>query len=195
VIVAHLGSGASLCALHRGRSVDTTMGFTALDGLCMGTRPGALDPGVVLHLYQTLHLSADEVEHTLYEKSGLRGLSGTSGDMRELLDASTPEARLALDYFVYRAAKEIGAMAAVLRGIDGLVFTAGIGENSAPVRERVAQASGWLGVDLDPAANAAGGPRISREGAAVGAWVIPTDEELMIARHTAALLESTGVDP
>ena len=191
VIVAHLGSGASLCALEAGRSVDTTMGFTPLDGLCMGTRPGALDPGVVLHLFQALGYSAADVEKTLYERSGLLGLSGLSGDMRELLDAATPAARTAVDYYVYRAAKEVGALAAVLGGIDGLVFTAGIGENSAPIRERIAKASRWLGIELDSRANAEGGPRISRPGSAASAWVIPTDEERMIARHTGTLLGSS----
>jgi acetate kinase len=188
VVVAHLGSGASLCALREGRSVDSTLGFTALDGLCMGTRPGALDPGVVLHLFQERGLSPKEVETILYKKSGLLGISGTSNDMRDLLASETAEARLAVDYFVYRCAKEIGALAAVLGGIDGLVFTAGIGENSPEVRRRVCQASAWLGIDLDESANAARGPRISRAGSRVSAWVIPTNEELMIARHTGRVL-------
>jgi acetate kinase len=188
VIVAHLGSGASLCALNRRRSVDTTMGFTALDGLCMGTRPGALDPGIVLYLFQKLGLSAKQVEDVLYKKSGLLGISGISNDMRDLLARSEPEARLAVDYFVYCAAKEIGALAAVLGGADALVFTAGIGENSAEIRRRIGEASAWLGVELDPAANAARGPRVSTPGSRVSAWVIPTNEELMIARHTRALL-------
>ena len=149
VIVAHLGSGASLCALRAGKSVDSTLGFTALDGLCMGTRPGTLDPGVVLHLFQGLKLSAKEVETLLYKKSGLLGISGISNDMRDLLGRAEPEARLAVDYFVYRAAKEIGALAAVLRGVDALVFTAGIGENSPEIRQRICEASAWLGVALD----------------------------------------------
>jgi acetate kinase len=189
VIVAHLGSGASLCALNRRRSVDTTMGFTALDGLCMGTRPGALDPGIVLYLFQKLGLSAKQVEDVLYKKSGLLGISGISNDMRDLLARSEPEARLAVDYFVYRAAKEIGALAAVLGGADALVFTAGIGENSAEIRRRIGEASAWLGVELHPAANAARGPRVSTARSRVSAWVIPTNEELMIARHTQALLK------
>jgi acetate kinase len=193
VTVAHLGSGASLCALRARRAVDTTMGFTALDGLCMGTRPGSLDPGVVLHLFQSLGLSAGRVEELLYEESGLRGISGVSGDMRELLASPSPAARLAVDYFVYRAAKEIGALAAVLGGLDGLVFTAGIGENSAPVRGRIGEACGWLGVEMDREANAAHGPRISRAGSRVSAWVVPTDEERRIARHTAAVLGLAGV--
>jgi acetate kinase len=188
VIAAHLGNGASLCALRGGRSVDHTLGFSALDGLCMGTRPGALDPGVVLHLLQGLGLSVQEVERLLYQRSGLLGISGISHDMRELLARSEPEARLAVDYFVYRAAKEIGALAAVLGGVDGIVFTAGIGENSAEIRARICEASAWLGVALDPAANARRGPRISKPGSPVSAWVIPTDEELMIARHTGRLL-------
>ena len=188
VIVAHLGSGASLCAMKNRKSVDSTLGFTALDGLCMGTRPGALDPGVVLYLFQGLGLSAKEVETMLYKQSGLLGISGTSNDMRDLLGSSEPAARLAVDYFVYRAAKEIGALAAVLGGIDGLVFTAGIGENSAEVRSRICEASAWLGIELDAEANQARGARISRTGSRVSAWVIPTNEELIIARHTAALL-------
>ena len=188
VLVAHLGSGASLCALRNGKSVDSTLGFTALDGLCMGTRPGALDPGVVLYLFQNLGLSAKQVETILYKRSGLLGISGVSNDMRELLGSSDPGARLAVDYFVYRAAKEIGALAAVLGGIDGLVFTAGIGENSQEIRERICEACRWLGVELDPEANKRKGPRISTNASKVSAWVIPTNEELMIARHTGLLL-------
>jgi acetate kinase len=188
VIVAHLGSGASLCALHYGRSVDSTFGFTALDGLCMGTRPGALDPGVVLYLFQGLGLTAKEVEGLLYKESGLLGISGISNDMRALIASREPGAQLAVDYFVYRAAKEIGALAAVLRGIDGLVFTAGIGENSPEIREKICLASAWLGIELDPEANAHRGPRISSSRSRVSAWVVRTNEELMIARHTASLL-------
>ena len=188
VIVAHLGSGASLCALKNGKSTDSTLSFTALDGLCMGTRPGAVDPGVILYLFQNLGFSAKQVEDILYKKSGLLGISGISNDMRDLLDSSAPEARLALDYFVYRAAKEIGALAAVLGGVDGLVFTAGIGENSAEIRRRICEASAWLGLELDAEANARKGPRISRLGSKVSAWVISTNEELMIARHTGRLL-------
>ncbi len=188
VIVAHLGSGASLCALKDGKSVDSTLGFTALDGVCMGTRPGALDPGVVLYLFQNLGLTAKEVETMLYKQSGLLGISGISNDMRDLLGRSEPEALLAVDYFVYRAAKEIGALTAVLGGIDALVFTAGIGENSPEIRRRICEASSWLGLDLDTEANASGGPRISTGQSKVSAWVIPTNEELMIARHTWSLL-------
>jgi acetate kinase len=188
VIVAHLGSGASLCALSSRRSMDSSLGFTALDGLCMGTRPGALDPGVVLHLFQGLGLSAKEVEDLLYKKSGLLGISGISNDMRDLLGKSDAKAKLAVDYFVYRAAREIGSLAGALGGIDALVFTAGIGENSAEIRARIGAASAWLGVEVDAAANAAAGPRISTAQSRVSAWVIPTNEELMIARHTARLL-------
>jgi acetate kinase len=188
VIVAHLGSGASMCALKEGKSVDSTLGFTALDGLCMGTRTGALDPGVVLYLLQSLSLSPKDIETILYKKSGLLGISGISNDMRDLLGRSEQEAQLAVDYFVYRAAREVGALAAVLGGVDGLVFTAGIGENSAEIRARICDASRWLGVELDAEANEARGPRISTRESKVSAWVIPTDEELMIARHTGSLL-------
>jgi acetate kinase len=188
VIVAHLGNGASMCALKGRRSIDSTQGLTALDGLCMGTRPGAIDPGVILYLFQNLGLSPQEVETILYEQSGLLGISGISNDMRDLLKTDQPAARLAVDYFVYRAAKEIGALAAVLGGLDALVFTAGIGENSGEIRRRICEASSWLGIDLDPDANARKGPKISREGSGVSAWVIPTNEELMIARHTAHVL-------
>jgi len=188
VIVAHLGSGASMCALKEGKSVDSTLGFTALDGLCMGTRPGALDPGVVLHLFQGLNLSAKDVETLLYKKSGLFGISGISNDMRDLLGRREPEARLAVDYFVYRAAREIGALTAVLGGLDGLVFTAGIGENSPEIRERICDSSSWLGIELDDAANSDHSARISTNRSKVSVWVIPTNEELMIARHTGSLL-------
>ena len=188
VIVAHLGSGASLCALSGGRSIDSTMGFTALDGLCMGTRPGAVDPGVLLFLFQSLRLSAQEVEAVLYKKSGLLGISGISNDMRDLLKSNEPSARLAVDYFVFRAAKEIGALAAVLGGVDALVFTAGIGEKSPEIRRRISEASAWLGIELDQQANDANAARLSRPSSAVSVWMIPTNEELMIARHTWKLL-------
>ena len=190
VLVAHLGSGASICALNGGRSVDSSLGFTGLDGLCMGSRPGTLDPGVVLYLFQELGLSASEVEEVLYRRSGLLGISGISNDMRALLGNDDPAARLAVDYFVYRAAKEIGALTAALGGLDGLVFTAGIGENSAEVRRRICEACSWLGVRLDAEANEANGPRITTGDSEVSAWAIPTNEELMIARHTAAQLDS-----
>ncbi len=188
VLVAHLGSGASICALKEGKSVDSTLGFTALDGLCMGTRPGALDPGVVLYLFQNLGLSAKEVEGILYKKSGLLGISGISNDMRDLLGKSEPEAVLAVDYFVYRAAKEIGALAAVLGGVDGLVFTAGIGENSAEIRERICESSAWLGIELDSEANASQVRGYPLREARSRRGSIPTNEELMIARHTGSLL-------
>ena len=188
VVVAHLGSGASLCAMKDGRSVDTTLGFTALDGLCMGTRPGSLDPGAVLHLIQGMGMPAKEVEALLYRKSGLLGISGISNDMRDLLESDAPEARLAVDYFVYAAAKHVAGMAAALQGVDGIVFTAGIGENSAEIRRRILEACAWLGIEVDAAANDRGGPCISTAQSRVSAWVVPTNEELMIARHTVALL-------
>lgn len=195
VIVAHLGSGASLCAMRHRKSVDSTLGFTALDGLCMGTRPGAVDPGVILHLFQAMGLSASEVEAMLYKQSGLLGISGTSNDMRLLLERDDPASRLAVEYFVYQAAKQVGAMAAVLGGIDALVFTAGIGERSAEIRRRLCRASAWLGIALHDEANARHGPLISTRDSAVSTWVIPTNEELMIARHTATLLGLTDRVP
>jgi acetate kinase len=188
VIVAHLGSGASLCAMRNGKSVDCTLGFTALDGLCMGTRPGSVDPGVILHLFHVLRFSAKDVATMLYKKSGLLGISGISADMRELLRSDQPQARLAVDYFVYRVSKEIGASAAALGGVDGLVFTAGIGEHSAEIRHRICESSAWLGIQLDAEANARKDLRISLPQSKVSAWVIPTNEELMIARHTGLLL-------
>jgi acetate kinase len=192
VIVAHLGSGASLCALAAGRSIENTFGFTALDGLCMGTRPGAIDPGVILYLFQQLRLSVKEVETLLYKKSGLLGISGVSNDMRDLLESREPAAAMAVDYFVYRAAQEIGALTAVLGGLDALVFTAGIGENSPLIRRRTCEACAWLGVELDQEANTANATCISREGSRVSAWVLPTNEELMIARHTGRLLAANA---
>lgn len=188
IIVAHLGSGASLCALKNRKSVDTTLGFTALDGLCMGTRPGSLDPGVVLYLFQNLGFSVKEVETILYKKSGLLGISGISNDMRDLLGHPEPEAQLAVDYFVYRAVREIGALTAVLGGLDALVFTAGIGENSPEIRQRICKACAWLGIELDEQANGGKAALISTPASKVSAWVIPTNEELMIARHTGSLL-------
>jgi acetate kinase len=188
VIVAHLGSGASMCALKDGKSVDSTLGFTALDGLCMGTRPGSIDPGVVLHLFQGLNMPAKDVETLLYKKSGLLGISGISSDMRDLLGHTDPAARLAVDYFVYTAAKELGSLAAVLGGIDAVVFTAGIGENSPEIRRRICEASAWLGLHIDEDANNEGRAKISTPRSAASVWVIPTNEELMIARQTGALL-------
>ncbi|MEZ0303645.1 MAG: acetate/propionate family kinase [Hyphomicrobiaceae bacterium] len=188
VIVAHLGSGASMCALDAGRSVESTMGFTALDGLPMGTRPGQLDPGVVLYLMSEKRMSAEAISELLYQKSGLKGLSGISNDVRELLASSDPRARLALDYFTYRIGLLAGMLAAAMQGLDGLVFTAGVGENAPAVREAVARRLAWLGLDLDPAANAAGKGCISRPRSRIACYVIPTDEELMIARHTLRVL-------
>ena len=188
VVVAHLGSGASLCALKDLKSVDTTMGFTALDGLCMGTRPGSVDPGAILYLFQNLGLSAKEVETLLYKKCGLLGISGVSNDMRDLIDSKEAEAKLAIDYFVYRATKEIGALSAAMGGIDALVFTAGIGEKSAEIRRRICESSSWLGIALNEEANERHESCITHPKAAVSAWVIPTNEELMIARHTWDLL-------
>jgi acetate kinase len=188
VVVAHLGNGTSMCALKGGKSMDITHGFTALDGLCMGTRPGALDPGAVLFMFQNLGLSVKDVESVLYTRSGLMGISGRSSDMRELLESRDREARLAIDYFVYQASKQLGAMAAVLGGIEGLVFTAGIGENSPVIRQRICEAGAWLGIEIDASANARNGLRISTAFSTVSTWVIPTNEELAIARHTASLL-------
>jgi acetate kinase len=190
VVVAHLGSGASMCAIRGGRSVDSTMGFTALDGLPMGTRCGALDPGVVIYLMRRKGLSADEVEHLLYHDCGLRGLSELSNDVRDLLESKDPPAKLALDYFVYHVSRQLGALASVLQGIDAVVFTAGIGERSAEIRARICRRSAWLGLRLDEEANRAGRPRITIPGSAVQAWVVPTDEEKMIARHTLELVRA-----
>jgi len=184
VIVAHLGSGASLCALCAGKSVDSTMGFSPLDGIPMGTRPGALDPGVLLHLMNQRGMSGTELETLLYRQSGLLGLSGISNDMRLLLESREPRAQFAIDYFVHHVAKQIGALAAVLGGLDGLVFTAGIGEHAPEIRARILRACAWLGVKFDPDGNQRGDSRISAADSAVSAWVIPTNEELMIARHT-----------
>jgi acetate kinase len=183
VVVAHLGNGASLCAMRRRASAATTMGFTALDGLPMGTRCGELDPGVVLHLIREKGMTPDAVDELLYRRSGLLGLSGISSDFRELLSSTEAGAKFALDVFCYRVSRHIGSMAAALGGLDGLVFTAGVGENAAAVRTAICDACGWLGLKLDEAANAHNGPRISRFDSRVSAYVIPTDENLMIARH------------
>jgi acetate kinase len=187
-VVFHLGNGSSMCALQRGRSVATTMGFTAVEGLPMGTRSGSIDPGVLLFLLDEMKFSVREVERLLYHESGLLGMSGISSDMRDLLGSEDPAARLAVDVFVYRAARELGSLAAALGGLDAVVFTAGIGENQPDIRERISHGARWLGVELDERANRAGAPRISAEGSAVAAYVVPTDEELMIARHVAGLL-------
>jgi acetate kinase len=192
VIVAHLGSGASMCALSGGRSIESTMGFTALDGLPMGTRPGQIDPGVVLYLFQEKRMTAAEVQHFLYQECGLKGLSGISNDVRELEASSDPRARFALDYFAYRVGLQAGLLAAALGGIDGFVFTAGIGENSPGLRARIVEKLVWLGGTLDPAANAAGATLISKREGRLAIHIVPTDEELMIARHTVALLGTRG---
>jgi acetate kinase len=191
VIVAHLGSGASMCALAQGKSVESTMGFTALDGLPMGTRPGQIDPGVLLYLIGEKGMTPEAVQNLLYRDSGLKGLSGISNDMRELEKSEAPGAKLAIDYFVYRIALSAGMLAAALGGLDAFVFTAGIGENSAMIRARVAEKLGWLGIVLDPEANAARTTVISRAQSKIRFLVVPTDEELMIARHTISLLSET----
>ena len=188
VVVAHLGNGASMCAIKGGHSMDSTMGFTALDGLPMGTRCGQLDPGVLLYLMQEKGMGAKQIEELLYKRSGLLGISGVSNDMRMLEASADPRAAEALDYFVYRIVRETGALAAALGGLDGFVFTAGIGEHARSIRERVCLGLAWLGLALDPEANAGHGPRISTPASRVAAYVIPTDEERMIAMHTIAAL-------
>jgi acetate kinase len=188
VVVAHLGSGASMCAMQAGRSIDSTMAFTALDGLPMGTRCGALDPGVVLHLIRAYGMDADAIEAMLYHESGLKGVSGISNDMRDLLASDDPRAAQAVDLFVWHIARALGALAASLGGLDALVFTAGIGERSPEIRRRVCARAGWLGIALDPAANQAGEKRISSARSQVAVLAIPTDEEQMIARHTLSVL-------
>ncbi len=188
VIVAHLGSGASMCAMNSGKSVESTMGFTALDGLAMGTRPGQLDPGVVLYLIAEKGMPAPEVQDFLYRDCGLKGLSGVSNDMRELETSTDPRAAFAIDYFVYRIGLNAGMLGAALRGLDAFVFTAGIGENSVSIRARIAEGLAWLGVALDPAENSKHAVKISRSDSRIPVYVVPTDEELMIAQHTLALL-------
>jgi acetate kinase len=191
VVVAHLGNGASLCAMKQRRSVASSMGFTALDGLMMGTRCGNLDPGVVLHLITQQGMTPQQVEKLLYQQSGLLGVSGISADMRTLQASTHPDAQAAITLFVHRITRELGAMAATLGGLDALVFTAGIGEHSAEVRRRVCEQAAWLGVELEPAANAAATTRgscISQAGSHASAWVIPTNEEWVMARHAQALL-------
>jgi acetate kinase len=192
VIVAHLGSGASMCALKGGRSIESTMGFTALDGLPMGTRPGQIDPGVVLYLLTEKGMSASNVQNFLYRDCGLKGLSGISNDMRELETSEDPNAKLAVAYFVYRIGLNAGLLAAALQGLDAFVFTAGIGENSVRIRARITDQLGWLGVTLDEAENSRHAHLISRSDSRVPVYVIPTDEELMIAQHTLSLLLNTS---
>jgi len=189
VVVAHLGSGASMCAIKDGKSIESTMGFTAVDGLPMGTRTGALDPGVVLYCIQSLGMNAQAIENLLYKESGLLGVSTISNDMRVLLASDDPRAAEAIELFVYHIAKQTAALAAALEGIDALVFTAGIGEHAPEIRERVCRRAAWLGIELDPDANRRGDPRISTESSSVDAWVIPTNEERMIAIHTLRVLE------
>ncbi len=188
VIVGHLGNGASLCAIHNGRSIASTMGFTAVDGLMMGTRTGSLDPGVLVYLMDSEGMDARAIEDLIYRKSGLLGVSGISSDMRTLRSSTAPEAGEAIALFIHRIVREVGSMAAAMGGIDGIVFTAGIGENDPDTRAEVAQGCAWLGVALDEALNKAGTGRISPDGSPVSAWVIPTDEERMIARHTTTVL-------
>jgi acetate kinase len=191
-IVLHLGNGSSMCALDAGRSVASTMGFTAVDGLPMGTRCGTLDPGVLLYLIDERKMDARAIEKLIYQQSGLLGVSGISSDMRKLLDSSEPKARIAVDVYLYRIRRELGSLVAALGGLDALIFTAGIGENSAAIRERICRDAAWIGVELDRAANEKGGPCISAQGSRVAAWVIPTNEELMIARHTRRLMAAVN---
>ena len=190
-VVLHLGNGSSMCALSGGRSVASTMGFTAVDGLVMGTRCGAIDPGVILYLMDQRGMDARAVEKLIYNQSGLLGVSGISSDMRTLLASPEPKAKLAVDLYLYRIGRELGSLVAALQGLDAIVFTAGIGENSAEVRARICRDAAWLGVELDEQANAAakGAARISTPASRVSAWVVPTNEELMIARHTRTLLQ------
>jgi acetate kinase len=184
IIVAHLGSGASLCAIHNGRSIATTMGFSPLDGLVMGTRCGNIDPGVLLYLMDRHNMNARALEQLLYHQSGLLGVSGISNDMRTLLASADPHAQEAIELFVYRAGREIGSLAAALGGLDALVFTGGIGEHSAVIRAKICRQAAWLGLELDDSANETGVSRISSSSSKVSAWVVATDENLMIANHT-----------
>jgi acetate kinase len=188
VIVAHLGSGASMCALAGGRSIETTLGFTALDGLPMGTRSGQIDPGVVLYLISEKRMTPVAVQDLLYRECGLKGLSGISNDLRDLAASADPRAAFAIEHFVYRVGLHAGMLAAALGGIDAFVFTAGIGENSASMRARIVEKLDWLGAELDPEANLTGATLISRKGSRMDVYVVPTDEELMIGRHTLALV-------
>ncbi len=187
-VVLHLGSGVSMCAIRDGESVESSMGFSGVDGLPMGTRTGALDPGVILYLMEARGYDAAAIESLIYKESGLLGVSGISNDMRDLEASPAPEAAEAIEFFVYHIAKHLGALAAAAEGLDAIVFTAGIGENSPLIRSKVCQRSAWLGVELDPSANESGGPRITKSDSTVSAWVIPTDEERMIAIHTTQVL-------
>ena len=192
IIVAHLGSGASLCALNKGRSIATTMGFSPLDGLVMGTRCGTIDPGVLLYLMDRHNMDARALEQLLYHQSGLLGVSGISNDMRTLLASVDPRAQEAIDLFVYRVGREIGSLAAALGGLDALVFTGGIGEHSAEIRAKICHQAEWLGLKLDDSANEVTATRISMANSNLSAWVVPTDENLMIARHTLRQITSNG---
>ncbi len=194
-VVAHLGNGASMCAMRDGKSIATTMSFTPADGLVMSTRVGSLDPGVLLYLMQHARMDAAQLEHLIYRESGLLGVSGVSSDMRELLASPHPHAAEAIELFVYRIGRELGSLAAALGGLDALVLTGGIGENSPAIRARICRAAAWLGLELDESANDAGGPRISRKESGTAAWVIPTNEELMIANHARQVLCLTGAKP
>jgi acetate kinase len=187
-VVLHLGNGASMCAIDGGASVASTMGFTAVDGLPMGTRCGAIDPGVILYLMDQCGMDARAIEKLIYQQSGLLGVSGISSDMRTLLASDAPRAKLAVDLFVYRIGRELGSLAAALGGLDAVVFTGGIGEKAAAIRARVCRDAAWLGLELDPTGNDKGGPRISTPASRVTAWVLPTDEELMIATETRSLV-------
>jgi acetate kinase len=188
VVVAHLGSGASMCAMLAGKSITSTMGFSALDGVPMGTRPGNLDPGVILYLMREKEMDVADLEELFYKKSGLLGVSQISNDMRVLLESEDSRAQEAIDLFVYRINRELGSLAAALGGLDGLVFTAGIGEHAPLIRDRICEQAQWLGIQLDPEANRRGGPLISSPDSSVKVWVIPTNEELVIASHTRDLL-------
>lgn len=188
IIVAHLGNGASLCAIHNGRSIATTMGFTPLDGLVMGSRCGSIDPGVLLYLMDHYNMDVHALEQLLYHQSGLLGVSGISSDMRTLLASDDPCAKEAIELFVYRIGREIGSLAAALSGLDALVFTAGIGEHSAAIRAKVCHQAKWLGLELDDSANETGSKRISSSNSKISVWILPTDENLMIARHTLRLV-------
>jgi acetate kinase len=192
VVVAHLGNGASMCAMRAGRSVASSMGFTALDGLPMGTRCGQLDPGVVLYLMQEKRLTADQIANLLYTESGLKGLSGISGDMRVLEASTAPEAAQAIEYFVFRVRRELGGLAAVLGGLDAIVFCGGIGENAFRIRAAILENTAWLGITLNPIANQNNETLISTPESPVAVYVIPTNEEAMIARHT---LDALSIGP
>lgn len=193
IVVAHLGNGASMCAIRHGKSIATTMGFTAVDGLPMGTRCGAIDPGVLIYLMDRYGMDAHAIENLIYKESGLLGVSGVSSNMRILIESQDLHAKKAVDLFVYRISREIGSLAAALGGLDGIIFTGGIGENSDVIRARVCRDAAWLGVELDEAANRTRGPEISKRYSLISVWVIPTNEELMIAMHTKQLLNAKGI--